>query len=126
MKSIPLSKGMVAFVSDKDFERVNQFKWCASEQGARGHTRHYAIRVVKKDPLKKWRGNARKIWMHRFIMEPSSTQIVHHKDNDGLMNTRDNLEILKDNLENMEQSQGWKQHQYESIDPFLQALMDTE
>jgi len=32
MKTIPLSKGMVALVSDEDFERVNQFKWCASQE----------------------------------------------------------------------------------------------
>ena len=29
MKEIRLTKGYVALVDDKDFERVNQFKWCA-------------------------------------------------------------------------------------------------
>jgi hypothetical protein len=30
MKTVQLTKGYVALVSDEDFERVNQFKWCAN------------------------------------------------------------------------------------------------
>jgi len=29
MKEIPLSKGMVAFIDDEDFERVSALKWYA-------------------------------------------------------------------------------------------------
>jgi len=50
--------------------------------------------------------------MHRFIMGiPQGAlddRVVHHADDNGLNNQRENLEILGSNYENMLKSPGWK------------------
>lgn len=103
MREIPLSKGMVALVSDEDYDRVSQFKWYASLE-SRG-TKWYAVRKVTID------GKRVKIRMHRFIVGlppgKEDTRIVDHKNDNGLDNTRPNLEVTNQ-VENMQRSKGWK------------------
>lgn len=100
---IPLTKGLVALVSQEDYERVNAFKWCASVE-SRG-TKIYAIRrkVVK--------GKSIKIRMHRFIMGLGcgrcDERVVDHLNHNSLDNRRPNLEITTQK-ENMNRSSGWK------------------
>lgn len=83
MKSIHLrKKNMVAMVSDRDFERVNQYNWHAWKR--RGIW--YACRTVRSG---KWRGIA---YMHRFIIGEDNHKIhVDHRDGNGLNNTRKNI-----------------------------------
>lgn len=108
---IKLTKGLSAFVSPEDFERVNAFKWCASVE-SRG-TKVYAVRFTK-DP----EGIKRqiKIRMHRFIMGvptgPNDDRVVDHLDHDGLNNRRENLEITSQEI-NMARSPGWKKKKVE-------------
>lgn len=101
MRKIQLTKGKVALVSDEDFERVNAFKWCASQESKNGQ-KWYAIRQEK----------GKKIRMHRFIMGlPTGSEdprVVHHRNDDGLDNRRENLEILDSQHENMGYSPGWR------------------
>lgn len=103
MKEIPLTKGMVALVSDDDYERVSKYKWYASLE-SRG-TKWYAIRRETVD------GKRLKIRMHRFIMSlppgKDDERVVDHKDHNSLNNQRENLEIITQ-TENMERSNGWK------------------
>ncbi len=57
MKEIQLTQGKVALVDDEDFERLNQFKWCAHWNGKHW----YAIRTV-------YEGKKKTIRMHREIL----------------------------------------------------------
>jgi hypothetical protein len=85
MKTIPLTKGYVALVSDEDFERVNAYKWCAKVDP---HT-VYAIRSLRLED-----GKRTTIKMHRFIAGVTNPQIdVDHKDHNGLNNQRENLRV---------------------------------
>ena len=80
MKTIPLTKGQVALVDDRDFEEVSGLKWYAM-RSASGNT-FYA----KHDF---WIGGKRKaMYMHVFI---TGFRGVDHKDRNGLNNSRKNL-----------------------------------
>lgn len=76
MKEIILSKGCVAIVSDEDFDRVSEFKWCATINGSKT----YAVRREKL--------TGKRIYLHRFLCDG---EIVDHINNDGLDNRRENL-----------------------------------
>jgi len=121
MKEVSLTKGMVALVSDEDYEKVMQFKWHASQEGHQG-LKFYACRF-EKDPKHGWKKKI-KIRMHRFIMEMPTgfedPRVVHHKDSDGLNNQKENLEILDCNYWNMLESPGWSKREVK--DPFLEEL----
>ena len=103
MKTIPLTKGKVALVSDEDYPMLMQFKWYASLE-SRG-TKWYAVRRQTID------GKRVKIRMHRFIMGlppgKEDLRVVDHKNDNSLDNQRDNLEVIYQR-ENMERSKGWK------------------
>lgn len=76
MRAIILTKGRIATVDDEDFDRVNQFKWCASKRHSGGY---YAIRRVPGAGLER---------LHNFILGVPG---VDHRDGDGLDNRRGNL-----------------------------------
>lgn len=76
MKTIPLTKGMVAVVDDEDYERLSQFKWYAQSAP---HGNHYAARK-----------STGKVYMHREIVRPGQLH-VDHINGDGLDNRRSNL-----------------------------------
>jgi len=125
MKKVLLTRGMHALVSDKDYKKVMQFKWYASQEGRRG-LKFYAIRWVK-DPKYGWEKKT-KVRMHREIMGLpdgfTDTRVVHHKDGNGLNNQRQNLEILDSNYWNMREAPGWGGQDAE--DPFLTALKESD
>lgn len=112
--AIPLSKEMVALISPADETKVKQFKWYASQEGRNG-LKFYAIRKVMT------KGRSKKIRMHRFIMGLGTgfedSRVVHHKNDDGLDNRRENLEILETNHQNMCMTHGWRVKKKEV--PFL-------
>jgi len=84
MKSITLTQGKVALVSDHRFEYLNQWKWSASFNGRKW----YALRGEGPRLFNK------KIYMHRFILGVTDPEIqVDHWDNDGLNNQDDNLRV---------------------------------
>lgn len=80
MKTLPLSRGMVAIVDDADFESVSQFKWYAFKS----RRVFYAARNVKRAD-----GSKGIQFMHNFLI-PSAEQ-VDHCDGDGLNNRRFNI-----------------------------------
>lgn len=103
MREIPLTQGMVALVSDEDYEKVSQYKWHASLE-SRG-TKWYACRRETID------GKRVKIRMHRFVMGlppgKDDPRVVDHINHNSLDNRRENLEVITQE-ENMQRSPGWK------------------
>lgn len=109
MKEIKLTKGFVAFVEDKDFERVNAHKWYASIE-SRG-TKIYAKRRRKKsDDPKRWKSFM--VRMHHFVKNITPSElppdhILDHDDGDSLNNCGSNL-IVRTQTENMNKVDTWK------------------
>jgi len=83
MKSIILTQGKVAIVSNKDFALLSKHKWYAIK---RPNGCYYALTNVKDDS-----GRYTQIRMHRFILGAPKGSKVDHKDHDGLNNTRRNI-----------------------------------
>lgn len=86
MKTIRLTRGKVALVDDKDFERVGQYRW-------------YAQAVLSN---KFYARNDRLGLLHRFIMGISGKDTIDHVNGNPLDNRRKNLRIcsFEDNLKN--------------------------
>lgn len=82
MKRIPLTQDQFALVDDADYEWLNQRKWYA----LRDYHTYYAVRKSGRKM-----GKSRLIRMHRAITKPSKTQIIDHRDGNGLNNQRENL-----------------------------------
>lgn len=83
MKLIPLSRGLVAVVSDEDYEFINQWKWCATCDGGR-------ICAVRSEWVN---GKNKNVLMHRVLAGAAPGQDVDHKDHCTLNNQRDNLRL---------------------------------
>lgn len=81
MKMITLTKGYFAAVDDEDYDRVNQFKWHASEEPS-------TVYAARKDEY------GYSIRLHRFVMNAGYRYVVDHKDGNGLNCTKDNLRIV--------------------------------
>lgn len=84
---IALTKGFVAYVDLKDFDRVKHNKWHFSGYaGAKGRAIGYAYTMIG--------GN--KASMHRWILGifPGDPRIVGHKNGHGLDNRRSNLVVV--------------------------------
>lgn len=81
MKEIKLTKGMVAFVDDNDYEYLSQWKW----QAHKGHNTFYAARTDYSTGKKVF------IRMHKAILGCASDILIDHKDRNGLNNSRMNL-----------------------------------
>lgn len=85
-KEIPLSRGLVARVSDADFERVNRYKWSCDGNG-------YVCRMesfVDADGTRR----RRKVMLHRFILNAPSHLQVDHINHDILDNRRQNIRLV--------------------------------
>ena len=82
MKTLTLTRGLVAIVDDDDFEALSAWKWSASARG-------YAYRMQVIDGRQKY------IAMHRQIMGlgPGDPFDVDHRDGIGTNNWRDNLRV---------------------------------
>lgn len=89
MKYVILTRGYKAIVDDKDYKKVNKYKWHALVQPRKNTIKIYACR---KDYV-----NGHKfpifVRMHRFIMECPRNLQVDHINNDGLDNRRKNLRL---------------------------------
>lgn len=79
MKEIKLTQGKVALVDDEDYERLNQFKWCAVFD----RNTFYAVRAKKRSE-----GKDRMIKMHWDIL---GLKGVDHIDHNGLNCQKSNL-----------------------------------
>src|SRR5271156_964760 len=86
VKTILLTKGMFALVDDKDYERVNRFKWHAR----RSKQTFYAERNILRN------GKMTKEGLHRFILRMGEFdgRMPDHRDGNGLNCQRYNLRIV--------------------------------
>lgn len=76
MKKIPLSRGLFTFVDDGDYEQLIQWRWTFDGR--------YATRKNKEH---------KKIYMHRYILNPPTGFICDHVNRDCLDNQRANLRL---------------------------------
>lgn len=81
MKEIPLTRGMVAFVDDADFDWLNQWKWYALKSASGVF---YAARSIVK-PKREC------ILMHQEILKALGRLQGDHRNGDKLDNQRQNL-----------------------------------
>ncbi len=80
MRTIPLTKGLVAIVDDADFDWLNQWKWRAEVSPHRKAV--YATRAVRVN------GRRKHIRMHHLLLDAVR---IDHRNGDGLDNRRGNL-----------------------------------
>ena len=81
MAEISLTRGLVAIVSDSDYDWLSRFKWTAYMPGKKP----YAAR--NEYPVR------RCVYMHRLILGAKQGQVVDHINGDTLDNRRPNLRI---------------------------------
>lgn len=97
MKEIILTQGKVALVDDEDFDRVNQFNWCAIKTTS-GRVRFYASRSSPRD----CNGKQKFILLHRVILgvDGAPGNCIDHVSGDGLDNRRSNLRFASQSQNN--------------------------
>lgn len=74
MKTIPLTQGKTALISDEDYDRVTEHSWCFHKNG-------YA----------KARIDTKYVLMHRWILGAKAGQQIDHANCNRLDNRRENL-----------------------------------
>ncbi len=113
MREVPLTKGKVALIDDEDFERVSQYKWLTRK------IRHYcyASRDIELPRKADGRRRRRRVFLHRFIMNPPGDMCVDHINGDPLDNRRVNMRICTptENKRNRGANRG-KKTLYKGID----------
>jgi len=99
MKLIPLTKGLFAKVSNKDFKYLSQWKWYAHKSRDTFYAQRNISTGIKKQTT---------LIMHRVILMAADGQFVDHADCDGLNNTRKNIRIcsLSQNAKNRKHYKG--------------------
>lgn len=78
---IVLTRGYVALVDDEDLDRINQYKWYASQGG--GGRKFYAVQATSK----------RRLRMHRLVLNAPDGMEVDHINGDTLDNRKENLRL---------------------------------
>lgn len=101
MRTIPLTRGLVAIVDDDDHEWLSQWKWHAVGRPAQ----FYAARTKRLDE-----GGPGVVLMHRVVMGLVKDEVlfVDHANHDSLDNRRSNLRLCEHriNLANQRSSSG--------------------
>lgn len=84
-REIPLTRGKVAIVDDRDYERVAQYKWCAHYDS----WNWYAVRSTKIN------GRFTLEKMHRYILglTKGDKKRIDHQNGNGLDNRKENLRL---------------------------------
>lgn len=106
---IPLTKGKFAIVCEGDVPKLEGHSWCAKWNGS--SETYYAVAYDGGG-----RRAAKKISMHRFLMDAPSGTEVDHRDGDGLNNTRKNLRFAThaQNIANQRRRHNAR-HEYKGI-----------
>jgi hypothetical protein len=95
LKTIELTRGLVALVDDADYPALSRFKWYADKHGRT----FYACR----------RGDGKTLLMHRVLLglDFGDSKEADHVDGDGLNNQRSNLRAAssKENSRNCRKRQ---------------------
>lgn len=79
MKTIQLTRGMVAIVDDDDYDHVTQFSWYAIKRRRLWHAAH--------------KRTNKPLYMHRVLLNAPPDMEVDHANGDGLDNRRHNLRL---------------------------------
>ncbi len=95
MKKIELTQDQVALVDDADFDDLNQWKWHAHKDPARAIG--YQFDAQRKVVIA---GERAVLYMHRYLMNPTSDQQVDHIDGNPLNNQRSNLRLCTNQQNN--------------------------
>jgi hypothetical protein len=80
MKSITLTQGETALVSEEDYERVSAHKWCLSYSPSHS-PKKYAVCSIDGKTVK----------MHRFILSVTKNVLINHRNKNKLNNQQRNL-----------------------------------
>jgi hypothetical protein len=88
---IKLTQGKYAIVDDKNYNYLNQFKWCYKKNS---YNNGYAFRVKVKNNQRLY------IAMHRLIMNCPNSKQIDHINRDGLDNREVNLRVCTANENN--------------------------
>ncbi len=83
MKTIQLTQGLTASISDEDFELVSKYKWFA----VKSSFTYYARTNIYIN------GRRQSIGMHRLILGVTSPLQADHRDHCGTNNQRSNLRL---------------------------------
>lgn len=84
-RQIPLSRGLVALVSERDFERVSRYKWSCDGNGYACRMESYYVDGKRQ---------RRKIMLHRFILGAPAHLQVDHINHNILDNRRENIRLV--------------------------------
>jgi hypothetical protein len=87
MKIIPITKGLVTKVSDKDYTLLSKHRWRAiriAGRGRSGKTYRYGFKVGRTV-------KGKMVWMHNVVCPSVPGKEIDHRDGDTLNNTRRNL-----------------------------------
>ncbi len=87
MTEISLTQNKVSIIDENDAKLVSQHQWYAQKEP---NGKYYAATDITHQNNRK-----KRIYLHRFLLQPPKGYTVVHKDGDGLNNRRENLELCK-------------------------------
>lgn len=92
-----------AVVDDEDFHLLNKLSWAANYSGGN----LYAKTRIDQQPVS----------MHRMVMKAKQSDIIDHKDSNGLNNSKNNLRItdFKGNARNRRKARGVYSSKYKGV-----------
>jgi hypothetical protein len=109
-KEIQLTQGMSAIVDDEDYELLDQYYWFAMRDKVTNYAAGYLSRKPEGHAVMAGRkrrpngrgGMAKRIPMHRFLLNAPDDMEVDHINGNGLDNRRCNLRLAtrSENLAN--------------------------
>lgn len=111
MRIIKLTRGGETLVSDKDYDRVNEHRWCLGFFGPKENLRPTAYRG------KRVNGKRTVIYLSRWICNAPADKQVDHANRNTLDNQRENLRICtaQENCRNRGVRRGKKTSQFKGV-----------
>ena len=88
MKTLELSRGLVAKVDDADFDELNKHTWFIRTDTKRKYAPYAGANMRDEN------GKRYSMLLHRWLMKPGPGLVVDHKDGDTLNNQRSNLQVI--------------------------------